>query len=745
MKGRSNKEWMLYAAVIYLMVMSLNLAVKDSTGMSMPLLNMALYTLLAVLGVFAAALQPLLLLAAAAVASGWVGYLYVKHPAVLESMWHSGVRLAVWLYGYVVGYRHFEPEYARFFACTYILLVVAIASAAAFSKRGALFLILSGIAAFSFFWFIYVEKARLYLMLYLFAALILYTFHTYKRKKREWDISNSPVEAKVLSNWMFSATVMIILTISSVLLVPLNISPVRWDWLNNRMVRLFPFMTEWRNDTMESYGFGFNSRYSLSAAGYRGKSQGGPVQPDKAVMMTVETGSTDNLYLRGTVKDVYDGLFWSKSAKGYQEYRPGTVLPLPDALDATQSYLETFIIKPEKLLTSTIFAPYAVYEVASKSGKIFVDEDTEAYFSRMVMPDQRYTVRSMMPYLDEAAVRHGEEGGKALPPIYTRLPGNMPERVLALASELTAGFGNDYDKAKAIEQYLRSRYRYTLKPGSVPQGREFVDYFLFEGKEGYCTYFATAMAVMLRASGIPCRYVEGFLSRYEGETVRSIRGMDAHAWVEAYFKGTGWLVFEATPQYPAVSYRKPNRSKEEEEGAGEPLQAEAALKAVQQLSRNGSLAVDNEDQTDVGKLQTDKTTDYGKMLIQIAGLLVLLRILQMMMLRLIKELRIRKAQGTRHAALYLEDLLNSFHRAGFAIEADETLRVFFARVRHNYQEKLAEAQMVLELIEKARYGGVELKQQERNLMEVFRKKMKALARARQGLIRHTLSVYLIGK
>lgn len=91
------------------------------------------------------------------------------------------------------------------------------------------------------------------------------------------------------------------------------------------------------------------------------------------------------------------------------------------------------------------------------------------------------------------------------------------------------------NKAKAIEKYLRENYKYTLTPSEVPEGAEFVDYFLFEVKEGYCTYFATAMSVLLRASDIPCRYVEGFLAKHENSFIRNVRGTDAHAWVEVNF------------------------------------------------------------------------------------------------------------------------------------------------------------------------------------------------------------------
>lgn len=133
---------------------------------------------------------------------------------------------------------------------------------------------------------------------------------------------------------------------------------------------------------------------------------------------------------------------------------------------------------------------------------------------------------------------------------YLQLPETLPERVVELSIALTEGYSNDYDKVKAIENYLQ-QFEYTLRPGFVPEGRDFVDYFLFDGQQGYCTYFATSLAVMARAAGIPTRYAEGYAldpkSKQNG--VYSVKNSTAHAWTEAYIQGFGWVQFEATPPY----------------------------------------------------------------------------------------------------------------------------------------------------------------------------------------------------
>jgi len=132
--------------------------------------------------------------------------------------------------------------------------------------------------------------------------------------------------------------------------------------------------------------------------------------------------------------------------------------------------------------------------------------------------------------------------------LYTVLPDNLPSRISDLARDITKDAQNTYEKVSAIESYLRKNYKYTLTPDNVPPDRDFIDYFLFDGKEGYCTYYATAMTVMLRALGIPARYVEGYVLPPEqsSDGYYTVLNSNAHAWTEVYFEGFGWLIFEPT-------------------------------------------------------------------------------------------------------------------------------------------------------------------------------------------------------
>ena len=168
-------------------------------------------------------------------------------------------------------------------------------------------------------------------------------------------------------------------------------------------------------------------------------------------------------------------------------------------------------------------------------------------------PDE-YTVISYLPQVDADQLR---EAGSDYPPEiasrYLKLPEEVPERVLALAHALTQAAPTPYDRALAIEAYLRT-FPYTLEVEPPPVDRDVVDYFLFTAQQGYCDYYASSMVVLARAVGLPARVVIGYASGdYDASSAEYIvRQKDAHSWPEVYFPGIGWVEFEPTAGQPEI-------------------------------------------------------------------------------------------------------------------------------------------------------------------------------------------------
>ena len=134
---------------------------------------------------------------------------------------------------------------------------------------------------------------------------------------------------------------------------------------------------------------------------------------------------------------------------------------------------------------------------------------------------------------------------------YTQLPPDFPQSVRDLARKVTAGASTPYDKANAVEAYLKNKnnFKYNLKIDPPPYNADGVEHFLFTQKEGYSEYFASAMTVMLRSQGVPARLVTGYGlgDKDLDQDVYVVSDSDSHAWMEVFFPRYGWIGFEPTP------------------------------------------------------------------------------------------------------------------------------------------------------------------------------------------------------
>jgi hypothetical protein len=169
----------------------------------------------------------------------------------------------------------------------------------------------------------------------------------------------------------------------------------------------------------------------------------------------------------------------------------------------------------------------------------------------LLKPTSEYEVVAELNMTSEITLRNSPQ--KYPPGIldrYVQVPENLPPRVSVLARNLIASASNPYDKALAIETYLRT-LQYTTASNPIPHDADTVDYFLFESGTGYGDYFASAMVVMLRTQGIPARLVLGFGPGVQDTEKQgfTVRDKDSHSWPEVYFTDIEWVAFEPTPIY----------------------------------------------------------------------------------------------------------------------------------------------------------------------------------------------------
>jgi hypothetical protein len=142
---------------------------------------------------------------------------------------------------------------------------------------------------------------------------------------------------------------------------------------------------------------------------------------------------------------------------------------------------------------------------------------------------------------------------------YLQLPETVTDRTRALAQEITAGHDNVFDKAQAIEEYLRRDFHYDLNSPRQPDDQDFVDFALFDLHGGYCDYYASSFVVLARSVGIPSRLVVGYAqSEYndEAEAYR-VYSSNGHSWPEVYFPQYGWVQFEPTVVMDPIDWPEP--------------------------------------------------------------------------------------------------------------------------------------------------------------------------------------------
>jgi len=311
---------------------------------------------------------------------------------------------------------------------------------------------------------------------------------------------------------------------------------------------------------MGAYSFGTDLSSGFSDRVQLG--QIGQIQQSSAVVMHIQidgdsVGRSD-LHWRGVTLARFDGHTWSNRREQFPLQRqldstfkvPRTNAVLPS--DATSSpareHLIHYRVLMEPIGTNVFFlAPWA-RSVSGDYRTMGADSGGAVYNLDSQHPINRYEADSDIAAPAPAELRTaGRDYPLQIVATYLRLPPLDP-RVPRLAAQITNSASSDFDKAAALENYLRTRFGYTLE---LPQTvvKDPIANFLFERKQGHCEYFASSMAVMLRTLGIPSRVVNGFRTDEFNDLTGNyvVRAKDAHAWVEAYFPGYGWQTFDPTP------------------------------------------------------------------------------------------------------------------------------------------------------------------------------------------------------
>ncbi len=519
---------------------------------------------------------------------------------------------------------------------------------------------------------------------------------------------------------------------------------------------------------------------------------GGTVSDSNKTVLTVEpsSGSYARTYLVGNISDEYTSVGWKRSKIDFLTDQEASVdfyemlyglyqkrvMPTENELIMHPMNL---VITYQKIRTKTIFHPNKMNDLNIQSKKISYNKESSAIVSSRLLKkgftyqlnyneinydnitiknylrniskedglgskyntNQAFSREDCVKYLKEVSGLSYfdadilneklpyllQERSQIISQYYTKIPKQVPRRVYELAEQITSGYDNDYDKLKAIEAYF-SEFIYTKTPTKTKEGEDFVDYFLFEQKKGYCTYFASSMAILARCVGIPTRYVEGFVLDYKTKKGKDfyVNSKDSHAWVEAYIEGFGWVPFEPTPkmqQKGSGTWRKVNNKIALTMPAPTPTPTFGPSGDMSQMEFN---------------IKQEKKQNALYILRLCVTIVVVISALLLCVILLFgynKRRKYRNATREEKIKYLIEDMLECIKIDGYSIMETETLSDFIKRLGDVYELGAGSFQNIVTIYEGIRYGNKPVLEQELKMMENYHVQLNFYLRKKLGWIK----------
>lgn len=434
-------------------------------------------------------------------------------------------------------------------------------------------LIPSGMAMFfNLYWA--PTRLNLYFALYLFCALLLGVRRNVRFREWQWQARGIGYKPDIGYHFLRAGAIFSLLVLLAVWSLPIA-------GVNARLIAAWErFHDPWQglraywNRLYSALNY-YPTRQTGFSPSNRSLELGGPLQLSDEPIMDI--WAENRGYWRAEVYDTYAGRNWINTERYLASLEAGV------PLSRTGYKLRREVNQTVRLLrggTNVIYVSSQPVRVDLPLwvvlGSPSIENVLMLYSLSDLETDQTYTVVSSISQADVDSLRTTNNEYPAwVADRYLQLPATLPRRVRILAQNLTRRYDNAYDKIEALGDYLR-HIPYNDEIEAPPEGQDSVDYFLFEARQGYCSYYASALVVMARSLGIPARPVSGYkCERYRAETgACRVLELDAHAWVEVYFPDYGWIEFEPTPSEPLIKrpeHEDETQTKPKEDKTGDHL------------------------------------------------------------------------------------------------------------------------------------------------------------------------------
>lgn len=400
-----------------------------------------------------------------------------------------------------------------------------------------------------------------YLILYVVGALTLLAHSNLADREETWNRDQVRVARGLRATFSVAALLLGAVSLLAGKVVPdVASSPQAVDLFTAASGPYGELMARWNRlfSNLRNYNIRPTDYYASSFT------LGGPrnLTPDPVMDITAPIGY--RYYWRATSYDYYDGATWTTSYTTTRDLAANDQnLVMPDFLDRDAVKVSVGLLRG----SDSVYVPGQPLRAGVPTQvryRVFDDGAYDLLQLRVpipLLPGNRYDAVGAISTATDADLRAAPTKaiGREMQQKYLAVPVQVPDRVKRTAIGITQPYTNTYDKAKAIETWLRTNIVYDDQLDAPPPGVEATDYVLFTTRRAYCNYYATAMAIMLRAIGIPARVSTGYaIGAVDQETPNQdigtyrVRVSDSHTWPEVYFPGYGWVEFEPTAGQPEL-------------------------------------------------------------------------------------------------------------------------------------------------------------------------------------------------
>lgn len=403
------------------------------------------------------------------------------------------------------------------------------------------------------------QRKTLIIMVFVVASLILLGRLSYLRNRANWEQKHIKEDHEVSSSIMRTVGVFAIILTFFSFAGPLLYQKIAGQ-LDGATLHRQGFTTSW--NVLRNFFFPLQQRLDFNQGDFDpvmglGTSRSLSEEPVFTVQEPEDVYYSTGYYWRARVYDTYRDGYWRSTGMEIETVENPEFDPYTQQTDNVFPFLFNYAKANEN-----VFTPSWVNHIERQVEISYYPAEGDNWdILNIADPAQINSGESILVEggINQPTMNELRQAGVDYPDWvtvhYLDIPEELSEDIRTLAMEITSKDATVIDKVVSINDYLRTTFEYRDSV-KIPKNNDPVEWFLFKGQQGFCSYFASAEVILLRSLGIPARLVAGYTQgdRLHGEGIFNVEIKDSHAWTEVFFPDIGWVIFEATPQQPNIEY-----------------------------------------------------------------------------------------------------------------------------------------------------------------------------------------------